>query len=116
MPDSGLFGPYALNSATIDAVVRGTSPGAYALGSANAGGGLSISYVGRSDSDLHSRLKQHVGSYSSFKYGFTPSAHAAFLVECRLFHDFGAYSLDNKIHPARPAGSNWTCPHCKALG
>jgi hypothetical protein len=40
---------------------------------------------------------------------------AAFEKECHLFHDFGETSLDNKIHPARPSGSNWKCPRCRIL-
>jgi hypothetical protein len=115
MPHSGLFGPHPLNEGTIDAIVKGTGAGAYALGR-EASGTFYISYVGRSDSDVNKRLKDHVGKYSNFKYAFyTKSANDAFLAECRLFHDFGAYSLDNKVHPARPQGTAWKCPHCTAL-
>lgn len=116
MPVSKLFGPHALNEKTIDQAVRGVGAGAYALGRVDQSGTFLISYVGRSDSDLNSRIKQHAGKYQSFKYAFYQGhANAAFLAECRLFHDFGAYSLDNKVHPARPQGSSWKCPHCTML-
>jgi len=115
MPDSGLIGPLALNNATIDAAISRTSPGAYALGAMD-GSTFMISYVGRSDDDVKARLKNHVGLYPTFKYGYQPSAKAAFDKECNLFHDFGEYTLANKIHPDRPAGSNWTCPRCKNFG
>src|ERR1700737_1219931 len=99
MPSSGLFGPHALNEKTIDALVKGTGAGAYALGRVDASNTFIISYVGRSDTDVNGRLKDHVGNYSSFKYAFYQQrANSAFLAECRIFHDFGAYSLDNKIH------------------
>jgi hypothetical protein len=100
---------------TIDAKLKGIGPGAYALGSINSSGGLAISYVGRSDDDVTARIKDHVGKYSAFKYAFYPDRKSAFLKECELFHNFGAYSLDNKVHPARPQNSGWTCPYCKVL-
>ncbi len=117
MPESGLFGPHPLNEGSITAVVKGIGAGAYALGREDANGTFYVNYVGRSDSDLGKRLKDHVGNYQSFKYGFfLRTANGAFLAECRLFHDFGAYTLDNKVHPARPQGSDWKCPHCAAFG
>jgi hypothetical protein len=103
MPDSGLFGPFALTAQSIDANAAGTGPGAYALGATSADGKtFTISYVGRSDADLNARLKQHVGNYRAFKHAFFPSAANAFLKECHLFHDFGGTTLDNYVHPARP--------------
>jgi hypothetical protein len=115
MASSGLHGPYKLTTANIDAAVRGKGPGAYALG-ASSGDTFIISYVGRSDDDLNGRLKGWVGgNYAEFKYGFLDSPKAAFEKECHLFHDFGETSLDNKIHPARPSGSNWKCPRCRIL-
>ena len=111
MAETGLFGPHGLTQKEIDAAVRGTGPGAYALGRWN-GSTFYVDYVGRSDGDVNGRLKQWVGSkYTHFKFGFYDSAKAAFEKECRLFHDFGgAKTLDNKVHPARPQGSSWKCP------
>lgn len=111
--DTGLFGPFVLSTNQVDVSVTGKGPGAYALGATNANGGLNVSYVGRSDSDLNARLKQHVGSYTHFKYGFYSTAIAAYEKECRLYHDFGT-SGANEVHPARPAGSSAKCPVCGA--
>jgi hypothetical protein len=109
MASSGLSGPYALNEATIDSIVTRKSPGAYALGN-TSDNTYYINYVGRSDIDLNARLKQHVGAYPQFKYGYQPSPKAAFDKECGLYHDF--QPPDNKVHPARPQGSGWSCPRC----
>lgn len=112
MPSTGLHGPHGLTTATIDTVVKGVGPGAYALGR-NTSTGFYVDYVGRSDTDLNDRLKDWVTSkYTDFMYGFLPSAKDAFLKECQLYHDFGGgtQNLDNDVHPARPQGTNLTCP------
>ena len=115
MATTGLHGPHALTAQGIDAVFKSASPGAYALGRQTAQG-YYVDYVGRSDSDLPARLKQWAatGRYPHFKAGYLQTAQAAFEYECRLYHDFGGGTkrLDNDIHPARPQGSNWLCPHC----
>lgn len=108
--DTGLFGPHSLTESTIDLVVQGTGPGAYALGEQNASGGLSVQYVGRSDVDLNGRLKDWVGSYKHFKYAFYPTPDVAYQKECRLYHDFGTSA--NQVHPARPQGSAARCAVC----
>lgn len=113
MANSGLFGPHALTEFGIDAAVKGTGAGAYALGSTNANGVFTISYVGRSDTDLSGRLKDHVGSYMQFKFGFYSTPESAYLKECSLYHDFGALGA-NHVHPARPEGSKTKCPVCGA--
>ena len=72
---------------------------------------LVISYVGRSDDDLAARLQQHVAlPYLHFKYGFLPSAAAAFNKECELYHDFDPPG--NKVHPAKPKNSLLACLRC----
>jgi hypothetical protein len=109
MPNSGLFGPYPLTAAGVTAAVKGVGAGAYALGQTHADNLFYVSYVGRSDDDLATRLQQHVPEpYLQFKYGFYPSAKAAFDKECVLFHDFKP--PDNKVHPARPKGTKHSCP------
>jgi hypothetical protein len=113
MASTGLNGPYALTTDRIDVAITKTSPGAYALG-VTTDGTFYVSYVGRSDTDVNARLKNHVGSYKHFKYGYFSSPKAAFEKECNLYHDFD--NLDNDVHPARPAGSNWTCPRCRTFG
>jgi len=111
MPSSGLFGPYALNEVTIERVVDGVSPGAYALGTVGNGGSFYIKYIGRADADLKRRLLDHVGTESMFKYGFFRSVEEAFKKECELYHNFSPPR--NKLHPAAPAGSKLVCPRCQ---
>ncbi len=112
MPSTGLHGEYVLNENSINNNVTRISPGAYALGRIE-GNTFYIAYVGRSDSDIKSRLKDHIGNYSYFKYDYFSTAKLAFDKECELYHDFGSsVSLDNKIHPDRPKNSNWECPRC----
>jgi hypothetical protein len=120
MPSTGLnTGPYGLTSANINGALRYTAPGAYALGYLNQQNTFVVQYVGRSDDDLNGRLQQHagLGKYSAFKADYTVSAQAAFERECRMFHDFGGDRLlDNKVHPARPAGRMFKCPACTIFG
>ena len=112
--NSGLSGPFNLSQTGIDTAVNQTSPGAYALGRTSQDGTFLISYVGRSDDDLNGRLKNHVGSHLQFKGLYFSSAKAAFDKECELYHMFGGPDgeLQNKVHPAKPAGINARCPIC----
>jgi hypothetical protein len=115
MASTGLNGPYSLTIAGIDGSVLRTSAGAYALGKVDDQGTFHVYYVGRSDDDIAGRLKQHVREwYPSFKFGYFLSPKAAFEKECHLYHDFSPN--DNKVHPARPAYSNWACPACRVFG
>jgi hypothetical protein len=108
---------YSLTSETIDKVVTSKSAGIYVL-DRNTGPGFIVKYVGRADDDVADRLKKHAGKgyYKYFKFEYQPSAKAAFDRECQLYHHFT--DLDNVIHPARPAGTYYSCPvaGCKALG
>lgn len=114
--NSGLYGPRALTVEGVGELVK-IGPGAYALGAANRYGGLNVAYVGRADYDLISRLCDHVdaGEYTHFKHAFYDTRVSAYRKECSLFHMFGAYALDNVIHPASPKGLNLSCSHpaCK---
>jgi hypothetical protein len=116
MPSLGMKGPYDLNKDTIDQEVTRTSPGNYALGSKNDKGKFHVSYVGRSDSDVNSRLKSWVGKtrHPLFKFSYATSAKAAFEKECQNYHDFKPRYNDN--HPDRPTGTGWKCPRCYILG
>ena len=107
MSYTGLWGNYPLNGETIDRIVTARSAGAYALGYVSQGT-FYVSYVGRSDDDLAARLKRHIGEYAAFQYAYMPSPSAAFEKECRLYHEFNP--PDNKVHPARPEGTNYRCP------
>ncbi len=115
MANTGLNGPYTLSEKTIDRVITQTSPGTYVLGySENST--FYVKYVGRSDNDINSRLRDWVGKYSQFKFGYFGSPKAAFDRECTIYHDFGASEqLDNKIHPQRPENTDWQCPKCNVF-
>ena len=67
MANSGLRGPFPLTENGITQNVTRQSPGAYALGQSKEKKFL-INYVGRSDSDVRSRLRDHAGKQSQFKY------------------------------------------------
>jgi len=112
-----MYGPFALSNVAIDANVTRTSPGNYAL-IRSVNGSTVIRYVGRSDTDVKNRLRQHVGTgYSQFKFSYASSPKAAFEEECCNYHDLGGSSkLDNQNHPARPANSGWKCPRCNIFG
>jgi len=73
-------------------------------------------YVGRAV-DLCDRLGDHAaeGTYAYFFVKQTKTEIGAYWAECSLFHQYGkATHLDNRIHPARPAGVN--LPRCSETG
>jgi hypothetical protein len=74
-------GPHPLSDEGIDAVLRRTAPGNYALGYMD-GETFSVFYVGRSDTDVRSRLRQWVGMPSRSR-GHTSSAKAPWRVRGR---------------------------------
>ncbi len=108
-------GSYTLSTDIISEKVTRTSAGNYALGYVD-NETFYVQYIGRADTDVASRLKQHVGeSYKRFKFSYATSPKAAFEKECENYHDFGGVegNLDNKIHPDRPKNAGWKCPRCK---
>lgn len=109
----GLNGPYVLSAEEIDRQVTETSPGNYALGYINKEKNTFVpKYVGRSDSDVHYRLKCHVDKpHTHFKFIYATSAWDAFKRECENFHDFES-QLENLDHPDQPNGGSWKCPVC----
>ncbi len=114
MASLNMNGPYLLTKSNIDDEVTRTSAGNYALGYVNEEKTFIVQYVGRADSDVNARLKQHIGEkYKQFKYSYATSPKAAFEKECQNYHDFSdSKRLDNKIHPDRPQNSSWKCPCC----
>ena len=114
MATLGMEGPYTFTSSEIDRVVTRTSFGNYALGYTKDDDTFIVKYVGRSDSDVNKELKARLAlNHSKFKYSYATSPKAAFEKEYHNYHDFGgSKDLDNKIHPSRPAESNWQCPVC----
>ena len=108
-----LQGKYPLTTGEVDRRVTRTSPGVYVL----SHDGEHARYVGRSDKNVRSRLKDWVGTYAYFWFAYASSPKDAFEKECTLFHKFGgSTALDNKIHPDRPANCNWQCPVCSHYG
>lgn len=75
-----------------------------------------VRYVGRSDSDLKKEIKQQMRTdrakgCTHFMYSIAKSKKEAFEKECRNYHDFGECDcLNNDIHPAKPAGTEYKCP------
>lgn len=113
MASLDMQGPFALSADDIDQRITRTQAGNYALGKVEKEKFI-VQYVGRSDSDVAGRLRQHIGKYPKFKYSYATSPKAAFEKECKNFHDFGgSEKLANKIHPDRPANSGWKCPFCQ---
>lgn len=114
MASLNMNGPYDLTTEKINEIVTNTSAGNYALGYLNKENTFIVEYVGRSDSNLNTRLLQHIGEgYKKFKYSYANNSKEAFEKECKNYHDFGGSdSLNNEIHPAKPADKNWECPEC----
>lgn len=101
-------GPYDLDFVT-DYVEVG-SIGVYMLGAFGRTG----LYVGRSDTDLLSRIESSAKQgwrpqrYLYFWFEYTTSPMRAYKRECELWHKW--MPPDNKNHPAVPPGTNWRCP------
>jgi hypothetical protein len=108
---SGLNGPFALGSDTIEEELVDNCPGAYALGFTDRWGRFSITYVGSAGEDLKSKLKGHIGTASQFKFRHFTMQKQAFEKECEMFHQF--LPVGNFLHPSRPQGEDWTCPKCR---
>lgn len=93
-----------------------SSIGNYRLAKAlSPDGYLYVSYVGRSDSDVATRIADHLGEgYRYFRFCYQPSRRAAYEQECRDYHKYGGDKgiLDNEIHPASPAFMSYKCPYC----
>lgn len=119
MASLNMNGPYHFTEEDILNEVTQIKPGNYALGylkkNSDEKDVFIVQYVGRSDSDVAERILQHLGEpYKHFKYSYATSPRAAFLQECQNYHDFGEKEkLKNKIHPDKPAGTNWKCPCCE---
>lgn len=104
--------PFQLNYQVIDRAILGNKPGTYALGYIQSNTFI-VKYVGRSDSNLNSRLKcwADEGKHAYFKAKYWGTTHEAYEHECFLYHLFGS-GLGNLIHPDRPNGLNLNCKHC----
>lgn len=107
---TGLHGPFQLTFDGISQAVTRKSSGTFVLGHTDARGRFCINHVGRADDDVKKTLLDYIGSASMFKYSYFP-LRAAFEKECELFHNFSPSGT--RVHPGRPLGTNWVCPHCR---
>lgn len=116
MPSLGLKGPYDLDLKTIDKVVKKRSPGNFAIGGEASSGRFSVHFVGRSDTDVASAIKEWVGKTDKpyFKFDYSSSPTEAFKRECENYHDFMPDA--NTEHPKRIESSKWKCPRCLEYG
>ncbi len=103
-------GPHTLTFDRVVQVLPKARSGVFTLGYVDPEGRFRVQSVGRDDYDVRARLCELIGSSVMFKFSTLPSAREAFELECELFHKFRPPSTF--IHPARPRGTDWQCPHC----
>jgi len=108
-------GAYNLTDFQIDANVL-SQPGAYILVNSS---NISV-YVGRADSDLNARLKDHLprnennicikrSGAVNFYFENTSSTKDAYALECDWYHRYR--HTCNIPHPGK-SSINWFCPIC----
>lgn len=117
-----MYGPFRLNNEEVDKRVRENKIGNYAYGYIGYKKGkrtFIVRYVGRSDNDLRQEIKTRYKTDAKFtdndclyfKFSYAENKKEAYEKECRNYHDFGGSEcLYNDIHPARPAGKQYSCP------
>lgn len=109
-------GKFGLTIAEIDSVVTNTA-GTYILVNSNN----NAVYVGRSDTDLNKRLKEHLPENekelcikrSDVTYFYFENANdpqGAYLLECEWYHNYRPTC--NIAHPAK-ISAVWICPICR---
>lgn len=113
---------YDLTYEVIDKVVANGKIGNYAYGYLDDRGVFIVLYVGRSDNDLHERVKHGISDmqnnpslrYERFKFSYADTIVEAYEKECKNYHDFGGEEgkLYNEHHPAKPEGYDGDCPVC----
>lgn len=109
---------FELNNKTIDSLIGDNAIGNYALGYLiEKTSTFVVLYVGRSDTNLNKRLKDHVGEFAKcnrFKYVIQDNVKAAYYLECKNYHDFDGPDgrLLNEKHPDSPNGLLLECPYC----
>lgn len=122
MPSLNMGASFPLNEDEINARIAENRIGNYAYGYINDNGSFIVKYVGRSDTDLRTRIKHGIQEfndnpklrYERFKFSYADSAEEAYRKECQNYHDFGGPegSLMNERHPDTPDGLNLTCSIC----
>lgn len=108
-----MLGPCPFTGTVFDLEIIFPIPGNYALGNLSGAGGLGVSYTGRSDIDPPQELKARIETqrYKYFKYSSADTPVAAFLKECKNYHDFD--SPRDKIHHDSPDSEDFASPFCK---
>lgn len=107
-----LLGPFQLTQQEVDNYVMGSVPGNFALGYVKDHE-FHAQYVGRADECINYRLKEWIGKYTHYKFGYTLSLREAFDRQCRFYHELNANGeLMNETHPQPPAGTDYKCPYC----
>lgn len=117
--DSLMSSPLALTSDAIDGQIKANVCGNYRLSRNSLESGFVVDYIGRSDTCLASRLKDHIPEgYKSFVYSTNVTPEDCYCQECRDYHDYGGDIglLDNDPtadgHPRSPKGMQLKCPVC----
>lgn len=109
---------FTLTSEEVDKQVTPNKAGVYQLLTFNTFLELYVvKYVGRSDTDLNARLKQHCSKgYDAFCFEYADTPLDAYQGECTYYHHYNGDIglLDNKSHPDLPDGvSGVVCPICQ---
>lgn len=107
-------GPYELDPDTVNKEITQKKEGNYALGELDVEDEFMFTYVGRSDSDVRKRIKDHFGEgYTHFMFSYATSPKEAFEKECKNYHDFKDRLCHNEKHPDCPDNSkDLKCPRC----
>lgn len=113
---------YPLTLQDIETRIKPGRIGNYAYGYINNNGAFIVKYVGRSDSDLHERIKHGLKDmeenpslkYERFKFSYAETIEEAYRKECQNYHDFKGDKgwLANKAHPSSPVGMELRCTIC----
>lgn len=108
-------GTYSLTEGQIDSNVLAQA-GTYVLANTNN----NAIYVGRADTDLNNRVKDHLpqnevnicikrSGVTVFYFEHTQSSKDAYILECDWYHKYRPTC--NAAHPAK-GFLNWFCPIC----
>ena len=113
---------YPFNQDAINENILPGRIGNYAYGYINEKGLFVVRYVGRSDTDLRTRIAHGLSEYAQnstlryerFKFSYANTPREAYEKECRNYHDFGGEKgwLVNSVHPAKPEDDDTSCPIC----
>lgn len=104
---------YALTEEEINANIEPNRIGNYAFGYLNDRGVFIVKYVGRSDTDLRTRIKHGIADretdpamyrYERFKFSYADTPEEAYKKECKNYQDFGGDKgkLINDRYPQAP--------------